>query len=238
MRPDRFLAEDIAPTQVVGGLAVLLGLVVVGVLLNGRLTWLLEDPATVRGAVREYGALAPLAFVLLQVTQVVIAPVPGHVLALAAGYLFGGFWGFVYSMLGAALGTYVAIRVARRFGRPWVEQVVADDALDHFDGVLDRYGLFGVFLVFLLPGLPDDVLCLVAGLSPLDVKKVVAVSVVGRAPGYLVLVLSGAGVAEGRLTEVGVVLGVTAAVSAVLVWRRRAVLAWLDRRARTGGTES
>lgn len=236
MRADGFLAEDIDPRQVVGGVVVLLALVAGGVLVSGRLAWLLEDPAAVREAVGRYGPLAPLVFVLLQAGQVVLAPVPGHVFAFAAGYLFGPLLGFGYSMLGAALGTAVAMWIARRYSRPWVERVVAADALDRFDDVLDRYGLLGVFLVFLLPGFPDDVICLVAGVSPLDLRKTLAVSLVGRAPGYLVLVLSGAGLAEGRRTEAGVLLAVTGAVTVVLLLRREAVLVWLEHR--LGGPET
>ncbi|MEF8827066.1 MAG: hypothetical protein V5A34_11250 [Halapricum sp.] len=51
---------------------------------------------------------APLAFVLLQAVQVVIAPIPGQVLALASGWLFGLVWGTVYSIIGATLGSYTA----------------------------------------------------------------------------------------------------------------------------------
>lgn len=236
MRADRFIAEDVDARQVLGGVAVLVALLAAGVLVSGRLGWVLENPVAVRSVVRGYGPLAPVVFVLLQAAQVVVAPVPGHVLAFAAGYLFGPVLGFVYSVVGAALGTYVATGLARRFGRPWVERVVATEVLERFDEILDRYGLLGVFLVFLLPGFPDDVVCLVAGVSPLNVRRVVAVSVVGRAPGYLVLVLSGAGVAEGWFTEVGVLLGVVTVVTLVLLWRRRALLAWLERRTGTSAT--
>lgn len=229
MRADRFLSEDADPRQLIGGVAVLLALVAVGVLLTGRFAWLLEDPRAIREQIAGYGLLAPVVFVLMQAAQVVVAPIPGHVLSFAAGFLFGPGWGFVYSMLGASIGTYVAMRIARRYGRPWVEGVVASDVLGRFDEILERHGLLGIFLVFLLPGFPDDVICTVAGVSHLDLRKVLAVSILGRAPGYAVLVLSGAGLAEGRLLEVGVLLGLTGLVATLLLWRRRAVLAWLDR---------
>lgn len=226
----RLLAADLDARQVVGGLAVLLGLLAAGALLTGRYGGLLTDPAAVRAAVAALGPFAPVGFVLLQAAQVIVAPVPGHVLSFAAGYLFGPLWGFVYSMVGATLGTLVAMGLARRYGRPWVERVISPAALDRFDAALGEYGLLGVFLVFLLPGFPDDVVCLVAGVSELDLRRVLVASVLGRAPGYAVLVASGAGLAEGRLLEVGLLLSVAAAVVAVLAWRRRALLAWLDAR--------
>nr|WP_303646734.1 VTT domain-containing protein [Haloarchaeobius salinus] len=165
----------------------------------------------------------------MQAAQVVVAPIPSHVLSFAAGYLFGPFWGLVYSMTGAVAGTFVALVLARRYGRPVVERFVAPEALDRFDVYLGEYGLAGVFVVFLLPGFPDDVVCLVAGVSDLDIRKVLIVATVGRLPGYLVLVLSGAGVAEGQLYESVSLLLAAAAIGGLLFWRRARLLAWLRR---------
>ncbi len=216
--------------QVVGVLLVAVVLFVLGVVLTGQSAWLLEDPAAVRDAVRSFGPLAPLAFVLMQAIQVVVAPVPGHVLAFAAGYLFGPVWGLVYSLAGATVGSYVAMRLARRYGRPWVERFVAPGLVASFDQAIEDYGLLAVFLVFLLPGLPDDVVCLAVGISGLDLRKALAVTVVGRTPGYAVLVLSGAGLAEGRLSTVAVLLSAAGLVVVLSLWQRQAIVAWLARR--------
>lgn len=233
MTKTRFLAEDADRRQVAVGLAILVVLLVVGGLLTSRLFWLFEDPAAVREAVSAFGPLAPLAFVVMQAAQVVVAPIPSHVLSFAAGYLFGPVWGFVYSMTGAIAGTFVALVLARRYGRPVVERFVTPEALDRFDAYLSEYGLAGVFVVFLLPGFPDDVVCLVAGISELDIRKILLVATVGRIPGYLVLVLSGAGVAEGQLYQSVSLLLAAAAVGGLLFWRRERLLEWLRRRLAT-----
>lgn len=229
MNPDRFLAADADRRQVAAGLVLLAALFVAGAVLTERFLWILRDPDALRAAVVGFGVFAPLAFVLLQAGQVLAAPVPGHVLSFAAGYLFGPVWGFVYSMAGATLGTYLALRLARRYGRPVVERFVAADALARFDAYLDEYGLVGVFVTFLLPGFPDDVICLLAGCTELDLRRLLVVTVLGRAPGYLVLVLSGAGVAQGRLAEAGALLTGAALVGGLLFWRRRRLLTWLER---------
>ena len=225
-----FLAEDADRRQVAVGLAILAILLVVGGVLTSRFLWLFEEPEAVREAVTAFGPFAPLAFVLLQIVQVVVAPIPSHVLSFAAGYLFGPVWGFVYSMVGAIAGTFVALVLARRYGRPLVERFVAPEALDRFDAYLGEYGVVGVFVVFLLPGFPDDVVCLVAGCSDLDIRKILVAATLGRIPGYLVLVLSGAGVAEGDLYESLSLLLAAAAIGSILFWRRERLLAWLRRR--------
>ena len=59
-----------------------------------------RDPETIRAYVLGFGALAPAAFVLIQIVQVLLAPVPGHALAVAGGYLFGPWLGAAYSLSG------------------------------------------------------------------------------------------------------------------------------------------
>jgi uncharacterized membrane protein YdjX (TVP38/TMEM64 family) len=197
-----------------------------GVLVRGRLAFL-GDPVALRAYVRGFGPFAPVAFVVLQASQVVLAPVPGQVLAFASGYLFGPVYGTVYSLLGAALGSYVAIALSRRFGRPYVERVVHVETLDRFDALVQRRGLVALFLVFLVPGLPDDVVCFAAGLTELDVRKLVAVSVLGRLPGYFVINLAGARVAAERFADAGLIVAVFLALSAFGYLQRDALLARL-----------
>jgi uncharacterized membrane protein YdjX (TVP38/TMEM64 family) len=159
----------------------------------------LTGGAAFREFVAGFGVYAPLVFVALQILQVVLAPIPGQVTGFASGYLFGAFWGSVYSLLGIAIGSTLAFWLSRRYGRPFVEGVVDDDALARFDTVAARAGLPGLFVVFLVPGLPDDVVCFVGGLTDIDLHKLVAVAVVGRAPAFVLVNVSGAGFADGNL---------------------------------------
>ncbi|WP_435319846.1 TVP38/TMEM64 family protein [Haloarchaeobius sp. TZWSO28] len=224
MRPERFLAADADRRQLLLVVVVVAVGLVLGTVVTGRYLWFLRDPDAIRTVVERFGPLAPLVFVLLQTLQVVVAPVPGQVLAFAAGYLFGAGPGFAYSMTGATVGTYLALLLARRYGRPYVERVVAPDALDRFDDFLGEYGLAGVFVVFLLPGFPDDVICFAAGMSDLDVRKLVLVSVAGRTPGYLVLVFSGAGLAQEQVYQSVGLLVAAGCVGIALFWKREIVL--------------
>jgi uncharacterized membrane protein YdjX (TVP38/TMEM64 family) len=186
-----------------------------------------RDPVAVRAWVRGFGPWAPVAFVALQALQVVVAPIPGHVLGLASGYLFGPVAGTAYGLLGAAIGTWVAVVLARRLGRPLVARLVGDDALDRVDDLAGRRGLLALFVTFLVPGLPDNTACPAAGLTDLDVRTVVAVSVVGRAPGYYLSNLAGAGVATGDAALVVAVVGLFVVATALVVRYRRRLHDWL-----------
>jgi uncharacterized membrane protein YdjX (TVP38/TMEM64 family) len=197
------------------------------VLVRDRLS-VVTDAATLRAYVRGFGALAPLVLIGLQALQVVVAPVPGQVLAAVAGYLFGPWWGTLYNMLGIALGSTVAFWLSRRYGRAYVERTVDSQALSTFDTFVQRRGLLALFVLFLIPGLPDDVICFLGGLTPIPLRKLVLVAIVGRAPAFFLVNVAGALVASGNLRAAGVLLAVVALLALVGYRYRDRVASGLD----------
>ena len=187
----------------------------------------LTDPVAVRRTIRATGALAPVVFLVVQALQVLVAPIPGQVLGFVAGYLFGVFWGTVLSVAGATLGGYVAFLLSRRYGRPVVERLVRDDAIALFDSFSAEHGDVALFLVFLIPGLPDDAICFLAGVSDLRMRSFLVASVLGRLPGYFLVALAGARLAEARTAETAALLVALAVVSTLGYLARERVSRWL-----------
>lgn len=179
-----------------------------------QLAFLTDGPA-LRAFVTQYGVWAPLVLVGLQALQVVAAPVPGQVLAVAAGYLFGVWWGTLYNMVGVTLGSTAAFWLSRRFGRPYVERLVTADALARFDALSTEHARSVLFLAFLVPGLPDDILCFAGGLTRIPLWQLVALAVVGRLPGFLLANVVGDLLGTGRVGMAVVVATLVLAVSVV-----------------------
>jgi uncharacterized membrane protein YdjX (TVP38/TMEM64 family) len=136
------------------------------------------------------------------------------VLGFVGGYLFGAIRGAAYSLVGVSIGSYAAYTLAGRYGRPYVESVVAPETVARFDSVTEDRALLSLFLVFLVPGLPDDAICFVAGLTSIDRWKLVGVAVVGRAPGFLAASAAGASLAR---EDVRLTVALVLALSAVSV---------------------
>jgi uncharacterized membrane protein YdjX (TVP38/TMEM64 family) len=174
----------------------------------------LLDPTWHRARLAAAGALAPVAFVLVQAVQVVVAPVPGQALSAVGGYLFGGLAGTAYSVTGVLLGSLVAFELARRYGRPFVERVVHPDALADFDGFVTDHGRVGLFLAFLLPTFPDDLLCFLAGVSKIRRSELLILILVGRTPSFALAAYAGQGAATGHYW---LVVGLVAALAVVTI---------------------
>ena len=192
------------------------------------------EPQRLTAAVRSAGPWAPLAFIGLYVAQSIAAPIPGQALNFAAGYLFGLIPGILYSWLGLILGTTAALLLARYAGRPLVRRLVNPTALEKMDRLAEKHGLAFFFLVFLLPGLPDDIACFVAGLTSLPLLALIAVSAIGRLPSVAASVWLGVH-AQGLPWQGWLILAGLTVALALVVWRygeriQDAVLKWLARR--------
>ncbi len=146
-----------------------------------------RDPPAFYAQVSEWGAWGPIAMVGLQAIQVLVAPIPGQYLGMATGYLYGLLWGTALSMTGLGIGSWLAMLLARRLGRPLVERVASAEMIQRLDSLSRRHGLWAFFLVFSLPFLPTDVGCFIAGLTPLPIASLLVLAVLGRLPGVLLL---------------------------------------------------
>lgn len=174
-------------------IAVVLVLVMAGILVSvGPVGEFLSSGERLRQTVRALGPWGPIAVTVYHIVQVVVAPVPGQVVDFADGYLFGSFWGSVYSVTGVAIGTLLAAYLARRYGRPLVVRFIGKRSMATVDRYLGESRLWVFFVLFLLPATPDDLLCFALGLSPIPLSRGVPVAVVARIPGVVASVFVGA----------------------------------------------
>ena len=74
-----------------------------------------------------YGHLSGLVYIAFQIFQVVISVLPGEVFQVAAGYLFGPFWGIVYAVVGCIIGEAAAFGLARVLGQGFVRLFMSEE---------------------------------------------------------------------------------------------------------------
>jgi uncharacterized membrane protein YdjX (TVP38/TMEM64 family) len=151
-----------------------------------------------------------VVFILLQILQVVFAPIPGEITGFIGGYLYGPVWGTIYSSIGLSIGSWIAFALARFLGLPMVEKVVNPLVMQKFDYFLEHRGLFVSFFLFLIPGFPKDVLCYIIGLSHMKMWHFLAISTIGRLLGVTLLSVSGHSARNDQYTMFLLVAGISA----------------------------
>jgi uncharacterized membrane protein YdjX (TVP38/TMEM64 family) len=164
------------------------------------------------------GAWRAAGFVSLQAIQVIIAPIPGEVTGILGGYLFGLTNGLVLSTIGLTIGSYIAFLLARIFGKPLAEKIVPQSIMQRFHYLIQSKGLFLVFLLFFIPGIPKDYFCYIFGLSAIPTLEYLVLSTAGRLFGTILLTLEGSSLKGEQywmfwtLAAVGVTSGMLAVI--------------------------
>ena len=140
-------------------------------------------------AMQDYiGRFAPyshLVYFLIQLLSVILAPIPSNVTALAGGLLFGTWPAFLLTWGAVVLGSVIVFAVARRLGRDFVERVVSRSVIGRYLDVIQRKQDTFLILAFLFPFFPDDVLCILAGLTTMPFRRFLLIALFTRPWGLL-----------------------------------------------------
>ena len=151
----------------------------------------LADRERVSAFISRFGAGAPLIFILLQILQVLLAPIPGEASGFIGGYLFGALQGFVYSSIGLGLGSIVNFGVGRFLGERYIRKLLPSRVLERFESLLKRHGVIVLLVLFIFPGFPKDYLCLFLGITAIPFRMFIMIAAIGRLPGTFVWSLQG-----------------------------------------------
>jgi len=196
--------------------------------LYDRLYSLFEKREQAREFVLALGHWGPLAFIGIQILQIIFSPVPGEATGLLGGFLFGKWAGFIYSTIGLTAGSVAAFLISRQFRRfvlPWLRR---SPAYGKFEDLLEHQGLFICFFLFLMPGFPKDFLCYFLGLSRMPLLAFAVIAGIGRIPGTLMLSFQGAEIYDGNVAGLVALVLITMVVAGPAWYWRDAIYEWVE----------
>lgn len=135
-----------------------------------------------RNLLTTLGPAAPYGFILLQIIQTVIPIIPGALTIPMGTMIFGMGYGFVLNFIGIMLGSVMNFILARKFGRPLVEIIVAEKQFNKYITWLDEKNRFDKLFTFgmFFPFSPADFLCYLAGLSNISFYKYLLILSTGK----------------------------------------------------------
>jgi len=190
------------------------------------------DKKFLKQTLKQWGILAPVLFMMLQALQVIVSPIPGEATGFLGGYLFGEWLGLVYSTIGLTFGSVVSFWMGRWLGEHYVRKLVSKDLWEKLGFIVEAEGAILCFIIYLIPGLPKDIICYLFGISPMPLWVFALVSGLGRIPGTWILSAQGAHVETGNYLQVILISAVCAAIALPLYYYRHRIVAWL--RGRSG----
>ncbi len=162
------------------------------------------NPQTILGNALQWidslGSVGAIAFIALYIIATV-AFLPGSIVTLGAGVIFGVVWGSLYVFIGATLGATAAFLVGRYLARSWVAQKIeGNKKFAAIDRAVGREGLKIVLLTRLSPIFPFNLLNYAFGITGVSLKDYFIGSV-GMIPGTIMYVYIGS--LAGSLARIG-----------------------------------
>jgi uncharacterized membrane protein YdjX (TVP38/TMEM64 family) len=194
-----------------------------------QLQSVISNPEAFQQSILALGNHAPLAFMLIQFLQVFIPLIPGQFLMITAGFLFGSFWGTIYTSIAMLSGSLVSFLVARRYGKQFVHKLVDPKEIRHFNAFFAKRGDTALLIARVIPFFPNEVVSMLAGLTSIKTKDYLLISTATMIPMILLFNLFGERLLGGVLDHVIIIVGIIAVLSALFyVFRHQLKVFFLE----------
>ena len=132
-------------------------------------------------------------YILIQTAQVIILPIPAAIICVVGSLIYGPWLGGLYCSIGILIGSFISFFIGKTFGYKIVKWIAGQENTDRYSEIISKRGGFFLALAFLLPMFPDDILCLIAGITNLKLKTFALVTTITRPIGVICMSLFGSG---------------------------------------------
>lgn len=200
----------------VAGLIAIAVIAFICIYIGRPLMQFIAEPERFRAWVERHGVLGSLVYMLIVMLQVVVAFIPGEPLEIAGGYAFGTLEGTLLYLGGAMVGSLLVFLLVRRFGMRLLEIFFSREKLESLKFLKNnRRRSVLLFLIFLIPGTPKDLLCFYAGLTDMKLSTYLIINFVGRLPALISSTMGGDALGMQSYTAALVVFGITIVISLI-----------------------
>jgi uncharacterized membrane protein YdjX (TVP38/TMEM64 family) len=179
---------------------------------------------------RQNRSTAFLIIIALQIVQVVICVLPGQPIQFAASYMFGVGRGFLLSIVGAVFGTVISFYLAKALGSDAMHMFFGEEKVRDYQRKLNSgRGLMLAFLIYLIPGIPKDLVSYAAGISEMRFRPFLLAATVGRSPGMLGSLLLGHFFGKQDYRAIVILSVIVAVILLICFIKRKELTELLDR---------
>ncbi len=181
---------------------------------------------------------AVLLFILAQTFQVVVFVIPGEVVQIAGGYVFGTLMASIYSYIGVLLAASICFYISQFSGKGFVAFLVGRKRFSRFESMLsNKRSLSIFFLFFLIPGFPKDVLYYLGGLSRIPFLLFITASSIARLPGIVGSSIMGSLLYQRSWLALILLAGLALISGLVIAIYHNRLSSWIDRLLSKHGSE-
>lgn len=171
-----------------------------------------------------------LLVILFQILQVIVCILPGQPIQLASGFMYGPLFGYLISIVGAIIGATITYFIAKVLGSEAIEVLFGKDEVNKYKKKINSgKGLLILFIIYLIPGLPKDLLGYVSGISDIKYFPYIILSSIGRSPGMLGSLFIGSFIEQKNYTLIIIIAIFSIIIFAICFIKRKVIIDYLDK---------
>ena len=193
------------------------GMVLVTVFLTPYIIKLIgdfKDIGKITETIQSEGFLGIVVVAGYNIFQVIVPLLPVEAIQLAAGAIYGSLWGAVLCVVSLMIGSVINYIIARFFGRRLLSLFFSEQSVDRLRSrVAGKKGDMFIFFIYLIPGIPKDLIAYAAGLAEYSLLKFTVLSTVARFPAVFCSTYIGAQMNGGNMFTAVIVFAMLAAVA-------------------------
>ncbi|MBQ9690555.1 MAG: TVP38/TMEM64 family protein [Eggerthellaceae bacterium] len=173
--------------------------------------------------IKQAGPFGVVMLLALQLLQIIVAVIPGEVVQLVAGMIYGPFFGTLIILAGCVLSSALLYQLVHRLGAPFVHAMIPEKWIKKLNSFETSEKLdITVFLLFLIPGMPKDVLTYIVPLTNMPFVRFLVLSNVARIPGVLMSTLFADSLTDGNIIKSITIAAVVTIFTVIgIFWRER-----------------
>lgn len=152
----------------------------------------LKDPEALKKHLESYGIFGGFILVLVMTLQVVFVFLPGEIVEVLAGFIYGPMEGMLLCLLGAALGSTIIYMFVRKLGIKFIDKLLGKGKLEEVSFLRNNDKLdVLIFIIFFIPGTPKDIITYFIPLTDMKLSKFLIITSIARIPSVISSTIGG-----------------------------------------------
>lgn len=189
---------------------------VVCALLYEPLMGFIKDPQSLKQQLNEFGIFGEIIMVFVMALQVIFVFLPGEIIEVMAGFLYGPIEGMIVCLLGATIGSTIIYYFVKVFGLKFIDHFIERSKLEQVKFLQNNEKLNMIlFIIFLIPGTPKDIITYFIPLTNMKLSTFLLITSVARIPSVITSSISGNAIGMEQYEVSLLVFGITAIVSII-----------------------
>ncbi len=177
-----------------------------------------------RQLILSFGGWGIISYIVINLLQCIVIPVPTTLTVLVGTAIYGPFVAFLYATIGVIIGSSIAFLIGRYCSRPTINWIFGEEKVEKYQSMLDKRAGLILFLTLILPFFPDDIICMMAGISTIKYVKFLFISIIARGVGLATISFFGSGQLipfSGWGIAVWAIIGLLAIVTIFIAFKKR-----------------